>query len=70
MLIEQILRDSNYSLTLFTQAEINTLESNIISREVRGKNTHYIRCLIREKEIVIKPEEIVRQLYLLRLITD
>lgn len=70
MLIEQILRDSNYSLTLFTQAEINTLESNIISREVRGKNTHYIRCLIREKEIVIKPEEIVRQLYLLRLMTD
>ena len=39
MKFEQILKDSNYKLTLFSQAEIDTLEAKITTREVRGKET-------------------------------
>lgn len=53
-----ILKDSNYSLSLFSQNLIDELEQNITIKE--GKP--YVVCAIRNKEIVLKPEEIVRQL--------
>lgn len=68
MKLEQILRDSNYSLSLFSQAEIDSLENRIFSKDVRGKDTFFVLCLIRERDIVLKPEEVVRQLYLDQLI--
>jgi type I restriction enzyme M protein len=70
MKLEQILKDSNYKLSLFSQAEIDLLEAKITTRETRGKETAFIICLIRNKEIQLKPEEIVRQLYLRRLLQD
>jgi type I restriction enzyme M protein len=70
MKLEQILKDSNYKLNLFSQAEIDALEAKITTRETRGKETAFIICLIRNKEIQLKPEEIVRQLYLRRLLQD
>lgn len=70
MKLEQILKDSNYSLSLFTQNEIDALENRIEARQVRGKDAFFVRCLVREKDIQIKPEEIVRQLYLYRLMND
>lgn len=33
-------------------------------KEVRGQEKPYVECLIRKKEILLKPEEVVRQLYL------
>jgi len=68
MTIADILRDSNYSISLFTDKEINQLEADILFREVKGKKTPYLKCLIRNKEIKLNPEEIVRQLYVKRLI--
>ncbi len=67
MKLEQILKDSNYSLSLFTPNEIEELENRITTKEVRSKDAYFVRCLVREKDIQIKPEEIVRQLYLRRL---
>ncbi len=59
-----ILKDSNYSLSLFTESEIKDLESKIISKDEKA----YINCIIRNKEILLKPEEIIRQLYAAKLI--
>ncbi len=60
----EILKDSNYHLSIFKEEDIRSLESNI--KEKKGKP--YIKCIIRDKEIQLKPEEIVRQLYAKKLI--
>jgi len=62
--LSQILKDSNYHLSIFPDSDIKALESNII--EKKGKL--YVKCIIRGKDIQLKPEEIVRQLYTKRLI--
>ncbi|MBF0554056.1 MAG: N-6 DNA methylase [Nitrospirae bacterium] len=64
--LQQILKDSNYSLSLFNRKLIDELEQNITVKD--GKP--YVVCAIRGKEIVLKPEEVVRQLYLLKLIEE
>jgi type I restriction enzyme M protein len=61
-----ILKDSQYNLSIFTPEEITALEKKI--KEKKGKP--YVDCLIRDKEIQLKPEEIVRQLYASKLIKD
>ncbi|MFC1875426.1 type I restriction enzyme HsdR N-terminal domain-containing protein [Chloroflexota bacterium] len=62
--LASILKDSNYSLSMFTEPEIERLESNIIPKEGKA----YIKCIIRDREIQLKPEEIIRQLYTSKLI--
>jgi len=61
-----ILKDSNYNLSLFSEKDIKALESKIRLQ----KNKPYLECVIREKEVQLKPEEVVRQLYALKLIND
>ena len=58
------------NLSLFSQEEKNNLISRIKTKEIKGKEQNYIECLVRKKEIVLTPEETVRQLYLARLIND
>jgi len=70
MKIENILKDSNYELTLFKDEDIKELENSIIVKKHRGKDTPFVKCLIRDKEIQLKPEEVVRQLYLKKLMTE
>jgi len=67
-IIQTILKDSNYHLTLFTEDEINKLREKVFSKTLRGKETAFIKCIVRDKDIQLKPEEIVRQLYAARLI--
>ena len=67
MKLTEILRDSNYKLTQFTPEQIEYLEKNIFLKEVRGKEVPFIKCLVRRKDIQLKPEETVRQLYLMVL---
>lgn len=59
-----ILKDSQYNLSIFTPDEITELENKIFVKN----NKPYIECLIRGKEIQLKPEEVVRQLYTSRLV--
>jgi type I restriction enzyme M protein len=61
-----ILKDSNYDLSLFPPSDVKALEAKI--KFVKKKP--YIDCIIREKEIQLKPEEVVRQLYTLKLINE
>lgn len=64
--LASILKDSAYSFALFTDEQIKALEKRITWKSEKP----YIACLIREKEILLKPEEIVRQLYLEKLINE
>ena len=67
MQISQLLKSSwKYDLIIFSQESIERIESKIF--EKNGKN--YITCLKRNKDIQVKPEEIVRQLMLDKLIYD
>ncbi len=64
--ILNIIKDTNYSFSLFDKSYIDELEKKITIKD--GKP--YVTCLIRDKEIVLKPEEVVRQLFLMKLIKE
>lgn len=67
MQISQLLKSSwKYDLIIFSQESIERIESKIF--EKNGKT--YITCLKRNKDIQVKPEEIVRQLMLDKLMYD
>jgi len=67
-LLQAILKDSNYHLSLFRAKEIDALRQKVFTKKVRGRETAFVTCVIRGKDIQLKPEEIVRQLYAQRLI--
>lgn len=67
-IIQTTLKDSNYHLSLFSGDEIATLREKIVVKESKGKKTPFVTCIVRDKAIQLKPEEIVRQLYMARLI--
>ncbi|MEP2541939.1 MAG: type I restriction enzyme HsdR N-terminal domain-containing protein, partial [Kangiellaceae bacterium] len=69
-IIQNILKDTNYHLDLFSNNEIESLRGKIFTEEVRGKEVFFIKCIVRDKDIQLKPEEIVRQLYAGRLINN
>ena len=67
-IIQTILKDSNYHLDIFTDIEVQALREKISIKTVRGKETPHIKCTIRNKDIQLKPEELIRQLYAARLL--
>ena len=67
-ILQSILKDSNYNLSLFSHEEIEALRQKVFTKEARGKEAPFINCVVRDKKIQLKPEEVVRQLYATRLI--
>jgi len=67
-ILQSILRDSNYNLSLFAEHEISALRERVQTKHIRGKQTHFVKCISRDKDVQLKPEEIVRQLYAAQLI--
>ncbi|WP_347269130.1 type I restriction enzyme HsdR N-terminal domain-containing protein, partial [Paracoccus sp. (in: a-proteobacteria)] len=53
---------------LFSEDEVRALEEREVMRESRGKQVPYVKCLVRDKEVQLKPEERTRQLWLAHLI--
>ena len=66
--LQTVLKDSKHSLSLFDESEIEDLRARIFTKRNRGKDTPYVTCIVRDKDVRLKPEEIVRQLYAARLI--
>ena len=62
-IIQMILKDSNYHLDLFDTSEIQDLRQRI-----DGKKRPITYCPIRRKAVQLKPEELIRQLYVERLL--
>lgn len=69
MTINDILSGSKYNLERFTDEQKNTLITRTFTKTVRDKETLYVNCPVRKKEIKLTPEEIVRQLYVDELMT-
>jgi type I restriction enzyme M protein len=67
-ILRTILKDSNYDFTLFEPEELEALVQRITIQTVRGKETFYVDCIVRGKPIVLKPEEVIRQLIAAQLI--
>ncbi len=53
---------------LFSEEEARALDARVVMREARGKPVPYVTCLVRDKEVQLKPEERTRQLWLAHLI--
>jgi len=66
MTLSEIFQDSAIrdQLTVFSDAEKDAIEQSLFEK---GGKTH-IKCLIRGKEVQAKKEEVVRQLWLKRLL--
>jgi type I restriction enzyme M protein len=64
MNLAYILKDSNYKLSQFTSEEIDSLEQAIILKQTKSGQFPYVSCLVRNKDIKLTPEEVIRQLYL------
>jgi len=60
------LPDVRHGLAIFSPDEIKSVESLMTKKD--GK--YFIRCQIKNKNKVAKPEEIVRQLWIHRLLTE
>lgn len=65
MTINELLSNSknSFSLDVFSQESIDAVENAILKRN--GK--YYLKCRVRGKEVIAKPEEIIRQLWIHRL---
>jgi hypothetical protein len=55
---------NSYALDLFTPATVADVEKLLIGTEDKP----YLRCQVRGKDVQAKPEEIVRQLWIHRLL--
>lgn len=66
-MLRDILKDSNYELSLFSNEMIQKFEDSIFTKESKAGEVKYIKCLVRNKDIKLTPEEAIRQLYLLTL---
>jgi len=67
--ISTIVADSNYKLYQFNQEEIDKVEQLIFSKpNKKGEDVYYVKCQIRDKDIKLTDEELIRQLYINKLI--
>lgn len=69
MILDDILKQKTNTLKLFNSEYINILLDNVIEKE----DKYFVKCLVRNKNIQIssksktQPEEVIRQLYILKL---
>ena len=68
--ISKILDNSELSLKQFSEEAIKALEARIQEKDLGEGVKPYAQCVIRDKEIMMKPEEIVRQLFAEKLMNE
>lgn len=65
-LSELIKSNSKYDLTIFSTQSVDRIEKSIFNKN----DKYYLKCLKRNKDIQVKPEELVRQLMLDKLLNE
>lgn len=71
MNIYDILKDSAYKTEQFADEAIAKLNEKIVVKEDKnGKRYAVVECLVRKKDIKLNPEEVVRQLFIDKLINE
>lgn len=66
--LKTLFKGSVHKSTLFDEEEIKTIEKAIFTKNIKGVDVPYIKCLVRGKDIKLTPEEAVRQLYIYKLV--
>ena len=51
MKLNDVFKNTSYDDTLFSEEAIKNIESAIIMKSIKGIETPYINCLVRNKEI-------------------
>lgn len=65
--LSQLIKSGwKYDLTIFSQESIDRIEQNIFEKNWK----YFLTCLKRNRDIQVKPEEIVRQLMLDKLVNE
>ena len=68
-IISNIIIDSDYRIDQFNQKEIDELEKLVFTKKNnKGEEVPYVNCIVRNKDIKLTGEELVRQLYINKLI--
>lgn len=68
-IVLNVIDNSSYKLEQFQEMEIQEIEKLIFTKQDKnGKEIVYIKCQIRNKDIKLTDEELVRQLYIYKLI--
>ena len=67
-ILQTVLSDSAHRLSLFDQSDIADLRARAFTKTVRGREAPYVECIVRDQDVQLNPEEVVRQLYAARLI--
>lgn len=70
MKLNEIFKNTSYDDTLFSEEAVSAIENGVFTKKIKGADAPYIKCLVREKEIKLTPEEAVRQLYIYKLMHD
>ena len=52
MNLNTIFKNTSYDTTMFSDDVISAIESSIFVKNVKGTDTPYIKCLVREKDII------------------
>jgi type I restriction enzyme M protein len=68
--LADLLKDSPYKLTQFSKKSIQKIEEKIDWRDIGEKKVPYFSCLQRQKPIRLTPEEVVRQLFLWKMVHE
>ncbi len=66
--IATVLKGSKHHIGLFSPIEVKNLGERVFTKYYRGNLTPFVKCIVRSKDIQLKPEEIIRQIYATRLI--
>ena len=71
MTVFDILKDTNYKSEQFSTEAIERLNARIVEiNDKNGKIQPKVKCPVRDREIILKPEEVVRQLFIDKLIYE
>ena len=66
--LDELFRNSTHKASVFSPEAVKRLEESIFMRQSRNGEVPYVKCIIRNKDIRLTPEEAVRQLYVYDLI--
>lgn len=67
IILQIVLKDSNYKLNQFTLEEQDKLLQNLFIKESKSGTSYFVKCFKRNKEIKLTPEEVIRQLFIIKL---
>lgn len=70
MKLNELFKKSGHDYSLFSKEAINFVENGIVIKETAKGDIPYFNCQVRNKEIRLTPEEVIRQLYIHKLLNE